>query len=154
MTTELGEGFVLAGARRRRGIKRVQIRWTYKNRKKYSRKSQKGKLRKEVLKKQKRRSRKSVPSCEAGFFYGDFWEYGQSKEVLKKQKRRSRKSVPSCGAGFFFGDFWGCTRDLAEKSGMYERPGRKIRDLRETWQKNQGIRTAFFPGNRGITFPV
>jgi len=51
----------------------------------------------------------------------------QSKEVLKKQKRQGRKSVPSCGAGFFYGDFWGCTRDMAEKSVIYERPGRKIR---------------------------
>jgi len=73
VTTELGKGFVLAAARRRRGIKRVQTCLTYKNRKKYSRKSPKGIQKKEVLKKQKRQRRKSVPSCGAGFFYGDFW---------------------------------------------------------------------------------
>jgi len=78
VTTELGKGFVLAGARRRRGIKRVQTCLTYKNRKKYSRKSpkgiQKGIQRKEVLEKQKRQRRKSVPCCGAGFFleiFGD-----------------------------------------------------------------------------------
>jgi len=56
-----------------------------------------------VLKKQKRQRRKSVSSCGAGFFYGDFWgdDVNLDRKCWKNRKDNAGKAYHPAEQDFF-----------------------------------------------------